>query len=406
MVDNQTNYSYKLFKSVRDLPKSWDEISRSCIFLQTRYLQILEDSAPSNLECSFIGIFKEKELVGTSIIQFISLEKLNSFGNREHCLKTKIKNFLFKRYSSKLLIIGNNMLSGQNAYATSSKADESQVLNLLKKIANEWPQKAHIKLIKDFNSAFNLQINDFEEDYKFTTQPSMIFSIQPQWKNENDYLQDLHKKYRDQFKRGRKKGKDLISKEFTLDEIKEHEEQIHSLYLQVAQNAPVNTFFLPSNHFYSFKNCLKEDFILRGYYLNNQLVGFTTVIHHGKVLETYFLGYDESVQRDQMLYLNMLYDIVACGINQSFSQIIFGRTALEIKSSIGAEPYELYGYMRHVNPLIHANLSWIFPLLEPKVEWHKRNPFKFQQQKSQLSIPHLDEAIKKKQGSLCQFFGS
>lgn len=399
-------YSYQIFNSINDLPTSWDEVSESTIFLQSRYLQILQEAAPENMQCSFIGIFNEQELIATSIIQFISLEKLNSFGNREHCIKTKIKNFLFKKFSSKLLIIGNNMLSGQKAYAISSKADESQVLNLLKKIANEWPQKAHIRLIKDFSSEINLQENNFDQDYKFTTQPSMVFSIQTQWKNENDFVNDLHKKYRDQFKRGRKKGKDLVSKEFTLDEIKEQEEKIHQLYLQVAENAPVNTFFLPTNHFYSFKKYLKEDFILKGYFLKNQLVGFTTVIRHGKVLETYFLGYDESVQRDHMLYLNMLYDIISCGINQSFTQIIFGRTALEIKSSVGAEPHELFGYMRHENPLIHTNLFWIFPLLEPKVKWKKRSPFKFQQQNHQLSIPHLDEAIKKKQGSLCQFFGS
>lgn len=124
-------YTYQIYKHLTDLPKSWDDVSSYCIFLQTRYLHILEDSAPSNMECSFIGIFNEKELIATSIIQFISLEKLNSFGNRDHCLKTKIKNLLFKRFSSKLLIIGNNMLSGQHAYAISSKADESVVLKSL-----------------------------------------------------------------------------------------------------------------------------------------------------------------------------------------------------------------------------------------------------------------------------------
>lgn len=192
----------------------------------------------------------------------------------------------------------------------------------------------------------------------------------------------------------------------SLDEIQDNLELIHKLYLQVAQNAPVNTFFLPKNHFYVFKKQLREQFIVRGYYLKNQLVGFTSVIRHGNELETYFLGYDESVQRENMLYLNMLYDILACGIHQSFKRIIFGRTALEIKSSIGAEPVELVGFMRYSNPIIHQNLSWIFPLLEPKVKWNPRSPFKLKPQTSQLGILHLDEAIKKKQGSLCQFFCS
>jgi nucleoside-diphosphate-sugar epimerase len=116
--------------------------------------------------------------------------------------------------------------------------------------------------------------------------------------------------------------------------------------------------------------------ILRGYYLENQLVGFTTVIRHGNELETYFLGYDDTIQREKMLYLNMLYDIIGCGIIQGFERIILGRTALEIKSSIGAIPVQLNGLMRHTYSLVHRNLSWIFPLLEPEANWIQRHPFK------------------------------
>ncbi len=401
-------YTYKLYQQVDQLPSQWDEIAQSCIFLQSNYLQILQDAAPENMQCSFVGIFEGNELVATSIIQELSLNALNSFGNRDHCIKNQFRNFLFKHFSSKLLIIGNNMLSGQNAYAISANADEKQVLNLLKSISTNWPKKAHIKLIKDFypNDFAIHQQTAFQKDYWFSAQPSMIFELPSHWKSEQDYVNDLEKKYRDQFKRGRKKGAELVSKELSLEEIHENLELIHKLYLQVVQNAPVNTFFLPKNHFYVFKKQLREQFIVRGYYLKNHLVGFTSVIRHGNELETYFLGYDECVQRENMLYLNMLYDILACGIQQSFKRIIFGRTALEIKSSIGAEPIELVGFMRHSNPIIHQNLSWIFPLLEPKVQWNPRSPFKLKPRTSQLGILHLDEAIKKKQGSLCQFFCS
>ena len=32
-----------------------------------------------------------------------------------------------------------------------------------------------------------------------------------------------------------------------------------------------------------------------------------------------------------------------------FKTIVFGRTALEIKSSIGAKPQEMYGFAKHSN---------------------------------------------------------
>lgn len=354
------------------------------------------------MQCTFVGLFDEKELVATAIIQELELEALNSFGNRDNCFKSQIRNFLFKNFSSKIFIWGNNMLSGQNAYAVSPQANEQKVVETLDLIAKNWNKKAHIKLIKDFNVTQKASTT-FQNDFEFSTQPAMLFSIESNWKSEADYVNDLQKKYRDQFKRCRKKGAELISKELSVEDILSNQAKIHQLYLHVAQNAPINTFFLPENHFYEFKKQLGEDFILRGYYLGDELVGFTTVIRHRKELETYFLGYEESIQREKMLYLNMLYDIIACGIAQHFSSINFGRTALEIKSSIGAEPVELIGFMRHTNPLIHQNLSWIFPLLEPKIVWNQRSPFKFKPQTRQLGIPHLDASIKKKQGSRCQF---
>jgi len=360
------------------------------------------------MKCHFVGIFENNELIATSIIQEIQLDALNSFGNRDHCFKNQIRNLLFRKFSSKVLVVGNNMLSGQNAFAISAKAKEQQVLNTLKEIVQNWENTYHISLIKDFTipEIDQQATHHFQQDYAFSAQPAMVLSIPSHWKGEADYVNDLHKKYRDQYKRCRKKGAELVSKELSEQEILEQQELIHKLYLHVAEHAPVNTFFLPSTHFYEFKKQLKEDFILRGYYVNEVLVGFTSVIRHGSELETYFLGYEETIQREKMLYLNMLYDILACGIANSFERINFGRTALEIKSSIGAEPVELMGYMRHSNPLIQLNLSWIFPLLEPKVVWNQRSPFKFKPQTSQLGIPHLDASIKKKQGSLCQFFCS
>ena len=51
----------------------------------------------------------------------------------------------------------------------------------------------------------------------------MIFEIQSHWKTEADYVADLTKKYRDQFKRCRKKGQSIRSKELSYEEVVENE---------------------------------------------------------------------------------------------------------------------------------------------------------------------------------------
>ena len=371
-------YTHQLYKRISDLPESWDRVSESCIFLQKKYLGILEQSSPLNMQCTFVGIFEEERLIATALIQEIDLALLTSFGERDSFFLTQLRNFLFRQFASKLVIVGNNMLSGQNAYACLPTINEIKVLEQLREITQFWPKKTHLSLFKDFNEeqVKPFQTSSFENDFPFSSQPNMVLEIRSTWKNEGDYLGDLTKKYRDQFKRCRKKGSEISTKELSLQEIIKNEESIHSLYLHVAKNAPFNTFILPSGHFSIFKKQLGDDFILRGYYLDRELVGFTTVIRHGNELETYFLGYNDAIQREKMLYLNMLYDIIGCGISQGFERIILGRTALEIKSSIGATPIQLHGFMRHSNSLIHKNLSWIFPLLEPNTNWLERHPFK------------------------------
>jgi hypothetical protein len=110
--------------------------------------------------------------------------------------------------------------------------------------------------------------------------------------------------------------------------------------------------------------------------MDNKLIGFNTLIKNGDVMDTYFLGYDQSIQREKMLYLNMLYDMVAYSINKGFKEIIFARTALEIKSSIGAKPTEMFGFAQHSNTVVDLVFEKAFNYLEPKVDWQERNPFK------------------------------
>ena len=375
-----TKYTYQIVSESQYLPNDWDSIAQANIFLSTKYLQVLESAAPANMKCQYIGIFNQEELIGIALAQFIDLSHLESYGERDKKLKTWVRNYLFSQFSSKLLFIGNNMLSGQNAFAAKDQASILEILQTLKQAAFEINQhsKNHLTSFKDFmpSDLPNFDQAVFKKDLKFTSQPNMIFEINSLWNQEDDYVNALTKKYRDQYKRSRNKASGIEKRKLTLDEIEDQQDIIYDLYLHVAENAPFNTFYLPKNHFYLLKEKLKDDFMLYGYFIDGKLIGFNTLIKNGKSLDTYFLGYDEKIQKEKMLYLNMLYDMIACGISLKFKNIIFGRTALEIKSSVGAIDIPMFGFMRHSQPLINQFLGRIFNYLEPETTWKKRNPFK------------------------------
>jgi predicted N-acyltransferase len=377
------NLSFHLYTSSASLPEGWNTIAQKNIFLSRDYLAILEKAAPDNMQCHFIGLFKNGQLCGIALAQYINLRHINTFVEEKKSLC--IKDYLFRKFSSHIIVIGNNTLTGQNAYLLNDSISETEALQLmhltLKQLSREYSKKCiyiNLLAIKDFNSE---ELPDFKAAgykgyYQFCTQPNMIFDIKKDWLSIDDYLADLNTKYRTQYNRARKKAEGIEKRKLTQEEINASQERIHELYLTVAKNASFNTFHLPENHFEIFKEQLQDNFLFYGYFINNELVGFNTLIRNGCDMDTYFLGYDDSVQKEKMLYLNMLYDMVGYAIKKHFSHVIFARSAMEIKSSVGAKAEQVYGIIKHTNPLINLFMAKLFPYFDPKIEWKERNPFK------------------------------
>ena len=377
-------YIHHIYSHVDELPKNWDVLAKDNIFLSRKYLEVLQEAAPSNIICHFIGIFNETELVAIAISQYLDFNQIECYGNKRQVNNVSIKNFLFKKFASSILVIGNNMLTGQHAFEIAESANKSSVLVALNDAAIELKSRfekkgtsIHMTTFKDFivTEIEGFSLPAFSSDLRFSVQPNMILDIKKEWILEEDYVNAFTKKYRSQYKRGRSKCIGVEKRELTLVDILANEDELYELYLHVACNAPFNTFYLPKHHFSLFKKKLGSNFMLFGYFLDEKLIGFKTIINNGEELDSYFLGYDDSIQKEKMLYLNMLYDMTGHAIIHGFKKIVFGRTALEIKSSIGATPETMIGLMRHSNKAINYFLPFFFNYLEPKIVWKERSPF-------------------------------
>lgn len=380
-----SKYSFKLFYETADLPEKWSQLAQKNVLLSISYLKSLEQSGPKNVTLFFIGLYHDTNLSGIAVAQLINLNALESFGDRDRRLKTFFRNLVFRNFSSKVLVLGNNFFTGQNAFLIAENADRIELIYTLKRASialkeqlKKNGKRVHITTIKDFDA---LELSYFRKDYFsdftiFTTQPNMIFEINKNWNTEEDYVADLSKKYRDQYKRSHKKAVEITKQKLGVHDIAKHQKQIYQLYFYVAKNAPFNTFFLAEDHFENLKKNLHDNFLFYGYFLNEELIGFNTLIKNGTAMETYFLGYDDTIQREKMLYLNMLYDMIGYSIKKQFKEIIFARTALEIKSSVGAKPVEMTAFMKHENPFINKFMKYFIDYFEPKTNWHERNPYK------------------------------
>lgn len=380
-----SHYNFNIKSSVSELNSKWDSFSADSIFLRSCFLQALVEGTPANIENYFIEYFENSEMIGIALFQHIDLKNIKPFGIRESNLKSRFSSEALNVFASSILFIGNNLMSGQNAFRFSSKIESatkykliSDSIEAVKKKLNSVQKKVHITVWKDFEDLEGSEVEKYISNkyYKFVIQPTMIFDLPASIETEGDYITLLSKKYRDQYKRARKKASEIQKRQLSVSEILQYQNRIAALYSTTVGNASFNTFHLPLDHFAIMKENLGADFQVYAYFLEEKLIGFNTVVKNGDILEPYFLGYDAEQQKSRLLYLNMLYDIVGYASAKKFKTIAFGRTALEIKSSVGAKPLTLFGFIKHSNPLINLFIAKIFTSIEPDIKWKMRNPFK------------------------------
>lgn len=381
---------FKLYNSVTDLPNSWDELQVDDIFLKSPFLKALEDSSPSNISTYYLGVFSSEILVGIAIIQRVEMYVEDVFRKTSNQLFKRCGKFLISKIvKGNALIVGNLMHTGQHGlYFNSDKITQDEYLSILADgidelaiiIKQKFNKKIRIIGFKDYfkNDEFHNSTAFFRRHklYKAQVQPNMIFEVRKAWNSSQDYINSFNKKYRRRYKTARKKSATLQCLELKLDEVNILSNRLYELYENVSDNAGVSSFKLHKNHFYNLKLQLDENFRIFGYFHEDKLIGFYTFIINSDKLETYFLGYEQDLQHQHQMYLNMLYDMASFGIEHHFNRVIFARTAMEIKSSIGAKPYGMYIYIKHTNNIIaNTVLKLVVKYANPVRAWDERHPF-------------------------------
>lgn len=195
------------------------------------------------------------------------------------------------------------------------------------------------------------------------------------FRSYDDYLSALHSKYRVREKRIMKMSERITSKILSLEEIEALQYPIYALYKRVADKVDFKLGELDKHFFYEQKKLLPENYFLEAYFLDDKLCGFVSLYTLNNHAEIHYFGMDYSLLKEFHLYQRMLYDTLRFCIDKKLSYIHFGRTAPEVKSTIGAKQYPMFGYLKHRNPLINFLIQLFTQNLKPR-EYQLRNPFK------------------------------
>ena len=116
-------------------------------------------------------------------------------------------------------------------------------------------------------------------------------------------------------------------------------------------------------------------FIVKGYLRDEELVGFSSAFICNDIVDANYVGINYDLNHKHAIYQRMLYDYVALAMENNSAELRFGRTAEEIKSTIGAEPVAMNLYIRHKSRIKDKVLKPIFASIKPS-EFELRKPFK------------------------------
>ncbi len=381
----------RLFENIKSIADEWDTAVPQESFFQSDFLDVLERTNPDNLSNLYVRIEKNGSIKAYLLLQITVLKIKDSFNYEQYTTDRSFLSLTWQRFRQKFLslltfrmaTIGNLYLTGNYGVVSTIESDGQEafrmakyVVSELKKILRSTPYRFDGQLYKDFfmPHAGHTSSKDL---VGFCIDPNMILAIDPTWTSFDDYLLDMRSKYRVRMKSALKKSKGVHKSAMLMEDVEAHYLVMYELYSSLLGGAGFVLAKANENYFLELKRALGDALQVTGYWLDGKLIGFYTWVMEGDKMDTHFIGFSQELNNRYQLYLNILLDLVKDGIGAGAKFIYFFRTALEIKSSVGAVPHDMVCYFKHNNALINTLLiKNFFKSFVPKQQWTLRQPFK------------------------------
>lgn len=388
MNRSRKEYSVSYFKTVEAIPPTlWKDLNcEDHVYLQPDYLRALE-SNNSQLTCYYAIVYnKAQEPLAFATLQILdfyldSLDSDQGFLHTLSCFGRKLK-ILPKEKPLKILNVGNPFVSGEHGIFIKTNQNKRKILRQLSKSILKFSESSlnhsiDVFMMKDFlehslpisNELISLGY------YAFNVEPNMKLKINQKWSSFDDYLAALKTRFRVKAKKALSLSKDLKVENITLQNFDSFLEPMTKLYFEVSSKASFNLEEFRLRTYRDLIETLGDQYILKSYSLNDELVGFLSGIINDKSLDAHFVGIDYDLNKSHGIYQRMLYDYIQIGIDKKLETINFGRTASEIKSSVGAIPEHLTVYIRHKKTITNKFLRLFLQRIQP-TEFNQKFPFK------------------------------
>ena len=387
---DHNNAQLLVFNKVADIPTIvWKELNCAHnLYFSSNYLEAIEKH---NSHLSFYYIVlknKNEKAIAFANLQIINFQleeiekdtssifkKITSIGRRLTIIP--------REKPLKIINCGNTFVSGEHGIFIKKGENKRLILRKISKGILHHTENSNKEnpidmfMMKDFRTE-SLPITKELISlgyYSFNIEPNMILKINPKWQDFEDYLDVLKTKFRVKAKKAMKLSNNLVTKEVSVLNFDEHLLKMTELYKKVVTKAAFNLGEFNLQTYKSLKTKLGDSYILKSYWIDDKMVGFMSGMINNSHLDAHFVGIDYELNKQHAIYQRMLYDYIKIAIDNKIEVLNFGRTASEIKSSVGAIPQDLTVYIRHKKSIRNKFLKLFLLKIQP-TKFNQKFPFK------------------------------
>lgn len=385
-----TNTNTALFFSSIDQisPKIWKGLQcAKNIYFNPAFLKAVEKNHPEIVFSYIVLIDKNSNPIAFATIQIVNFH-IDDIKNDLELLIRKLKNIgrklhiLPNKKPLKILISGNTFVSGEHGIFIKKNQNKKIIIKELAKAILHFVNankklKIDAFLLKDFRNK-SLFISNELRDYNyhpFSVEQNMMLKLDENWHVFEDYLASMKTKFRVKARKAFLRSTNIKIENVTPENIDIQLPKMTALYKKVVDNADFNLGNFNLNSFKDLKKTLGNNYILKTYWLDDNIVGFISGVINQKSLDAHFVGINYELNKEHAIYQRMLYDYIEIGIEKKQNRINFGRTASEIKSSVGAVPQDLTMYIRHKKSITNKILKLFLQRIQP-TPFQQKFPFK------------------------------
>jgi len=389
LLCNKHSLNVRYFYNINEISNDiWKQLDcESNLYFHRKYLEALQLNN-SSLYFAYIVLFdKANKAIALGTIQIVDFY-LDSVQNEMQSVVEWVKctgrklGLISPEKAFKILTCGNTFVSGEHGVFIKDNKDKKEVIQRIAKSIIDFENSssknsADVFMFKDFEneSLLTTTILNDEGYNSFNVEPNMVLYLDKSWSNLDDYLIALKTKFRVKARKAFKLSELLKVEDVTAGRLSELFPEMTMLYKTVSTKASFNLGDFNIETYKTLKENLGDNYFLKVYWLEDKLVGFLSGIFNQESLDAHFVGIDYTNNREYAIYQRMLYDYISLGIAKKVKTINFGRTASEIKSSVGAVPQDLTIYLRHKKTITNRFLSLFLKRIQPS-EFKQKHPFK------------------------------